>query len=81
MVQRINGEKCDKEGFKKVATTTEAKKNKKKKKPREESCGVVELLQAMLVLTRMYKLVICMVRDVCIITTLIQAKRRKFGGV
>ena len=31
--------------------------------------GVVELLQAILVLTRMYKLILCMVRDVRTITT------------
>ena len=54
---------------KKLATTTEAKKNNKKKKPREESCGVVELVQAMMVLTRMYKLILCMFRDESTITT------------
>ena len=54
---------------KKQEMATAAKKNKKKKKPREESCGVVELLQAMLVLTRMYKLILCMVCDVRTITT------------
>ena len=48
----------------KSATTTAEKKNNKKKNPREESCGVVELVQAMLILTRMYKLILCMVRDV-----------------
>ena len=36
---------------KKKLATTKAEK-KKNKKPREESCGVVELVQAMLVLTR-----------------------------
>ena len=54
---------------KKSATTTVAKKNAKKKKPREESCGVVELVQDMLVLTCMYKLILCMVRDVRNTTT------------
>ena len=54
---------------KKSAMTTAAKKNEKKKKPCEESCGVVELVQAMLVLTRMYKFIICMVLDVHTITT------------
>ena len=53
----------------KSAMATAAKKNNNKKKPREESCGVVELVQAMLVLTRMYKLILCMVRDVRTITT------------
>ena len=37
----------------KSAMATAAKKNNNKKKPREESCGVVELVQAMLVLTCM----------------------------
>ena len=45
----------------------------------EESCGVVELLQAMLVLTHMYKLILCMVCDVR--TIQIQAKRNYFGDV
>ena len=49
---------------KKLAMATAAKKNNKKNKPREESCGVVELVQAMLVLTCMYKLILCMVRDI-----------------
>ena len=53
---------------KKSATTTAAKKNNKKKNPNEESCGVVELVQSMLVLTRMYKLIIGMVRDARTIT-------------
>ena len=66
---------------KKLVTTTAAKKNNKKKKSREESCGVVELVHAMLVLTRMYKLIICMVRDVRTFTAYIQAKRHKFGDV
>ena len=35
----------------------------------EESCGVVELVQAMLVLTRVYKLILCIVRDERTITT------------
>ena len=51
----------------KLAMTTAAKKNKKKKNPCEESWGVVELLQAMMVLTSMYKLILCMVSDVCAI--------------
>ena len=54
---------------KKSAMTSAAKKNKKKKKIREESCGVVELVQDMLVLTRMYKLILCMVCDTRTITT------------
>ena len=53
---------------KKSATTTVAKRINIKKKPRKESCGVVELVQAILVLTRMYTLIIRMVRDVCAIT-------------
>ena len=53
----------------KLEMTTAAKKNNNKKKPREESCGVVELVQAMLVLTRMYKLILYMIRDVRTITT------------
>ena len=53
----------------KSATTTTANKNNNNKKPREESCGVVELVQAMLVLTRIYKVILCMVRDVSNITT------------
>ena len=61
-----NATKMDKN---KSATTTAVKKNNKKEKPREESCGVVELVQAMLVLTRMYKLILCMVHDVRTITT------------
>ena len=36
----------------KSAMTTAAKKNNHKKMPLEESCWVVELVQAMLVLTR-----------------------------
>ena len=35
----------------------------------KELCGVAELVQSMLVLTRMYKLILCMVRDVHIILT------------
>ena len=54
---------------KKSAMATAAKKNNNKNKPREESCGVVEIVQAMLVLMRMYKLILCMVRDVCTLTT------------
>ena len=54
---------------KKPAMTTAAKKNNKKKKPHEESCGVMELEQTMLILTRKYKLILCMVRDVHTITT------------
>ena len=54
---------------KKSETTTAAKNNNNNKKPREESCGVVELVQAMLVLTHMYKLILFMFRDVCTITT------------
>ena len=54
---------------KKSETTTAAKKNKKKKNPHKKSCGVVELVQAVLVLIRMYKLILCMVRDVHTITT------------
>ena len=54
---------------KKLATTTAAKKKNNKKNPREESCGVVELVQAMLVLTRMYKLILCMVHDIRTLTT------------
>ena len=53
----------------KSAMTMAVKKNKKKKNPCEESCGVVELVQAMLVLTHMYKLILFMFRDVCTITT------------
>ena len=49
---------------KKSAMATVAKKNNNKKKPRKESCWIVELVQDMLVLTRMYKLILCMVRDV-----------------
>ena len=64
------------------ALTTSAKKNKKKKNnPREESCGVVDLVQTVLLLTGMYKLILCMVRDARTITTYIQAKRHKFGDV
>ena len=62
----INAKRTDKN---KSATTTAVKKNKKKNQPREESCGVVELVKAMLVLMRMYKLILCMVRDVRTITT------------
>ena len=47
----------------------------------EESCGVVELVQDMLLLTRMYKLILCVFRDLSTITTLIQDKRHKFGDV
>ena len=54
-----------------ATTTSERKHKKKKKKPREESCGVVKLVQAILVLTCMYKLIICVVCDVHTITTLI----------
>ena len=54
---------------KKLATTTSAKKNNNKKNPRKESCGVLELVQDMLVLTCMYKLILFMVRDVRTITT------------
>ena len=54
---------------KKSTTTTVAKKNNNKKKPRKQSCGVVEIVQAMLLLTRMYKLITCMVHDVRTITT------------
>ena len=61
-----NATKMDK---KKSAMATVAKNNNNKKKPRKESCGVVELVQAMLVLTCMYKLILCMVRDVRTITT------------
>ena len=43
---------------KKSAMTTTAKKNRKKKKPHEESCGVVELVKAMLILTRIYKVIL-----------------------
>ena len=53
----------------KSVMATAAKKNNNKKKLREESCGVVELVQAMLVLTCMYKLILCMVHDVRTITT------------
>ena len=53
----------------KSVMTTAEKKNNKKKNPHKESCGRVELLQAMLVLTCMYKLILCLVRDVHIITT------------
>ena len=53
---------------KKSETTTAAKNKKNNKKPRKESCGVVELVQAILVLTCMYTLIIRMVRDVCAIT-------------
>ena len=66
---------------KKSATTTASKKNNNKKKPRKESCGVVELVQNMLVLTHMYKLILCMVRDVRNIMARVQAKRHKFGDV
>ena len=52
---------------KKSATTMAAKKNENKKKPREESCGVVKLVKDILVLTRMYKLIMCMASDVCTI--------------
>ena len=61
-----NAKRMDK---KKLETTTAEKKNNKKKNPREESCGVVELVKDMMVLTRMYKLILCMVRGVRIITT------------
>ena len=54
---------------KRFAMATASKKDNNKKKPREESCGVVELVQAMLVLTCMYKLILCMVCDVRTITT------------
>ena len=54
---------------KKLEMATAAKKNNKKKNPHEESCGVVELVQDMLVLTCMYKLILCMFRDVRTITT------------
>ena len=54
---------------KKSEMTTAAKKNNKKKKPRKESRGVVEIVKAMLVLTRMYNLILCMIRDVRTITT------------
>ena len=64
-----------------LVTTTAAKKNKRKKNPCEESCGVVYLVQAVLALTRMYKLILCVVRDVRTITTWIQAKRKTFGDV
>ena len=33
------------------------------------SCGVVQFVQAMLLITCMYKLILCMVRDVRTITT------------
>ena len=56
-----NATKMDK---KKSAMATVAKNNNNKKKPRKESCGVVELVQAMLVLAHMYKLILCMVRAV-----------------
>ena len=56
-------------GEEKGGTKMTAKKTKRKKNNREESCGVVELVQAMLVLTCMYKLILCMVRDVRTITT------------
>ena len=65
----VNDKKCNKDGQKEIGNKHGASKNKKKENPREESCGVVELVQAMLVLTRMYKLIICMVRDVRTITT------------
>ena len=52
-----------------LAMATAAKNNINKENPREESCGVVELVQAMMVLKRMYKLILCMVRDVGTITT------------
>ena len=54
---------------KKSAMATAVKKNNKKKNPCKELCVVVELVQAMLVLKRMYKLMLCMVRDVRTITT------------
>ena len=47
----------------------------------EESCGVVELVQDIMVLTCLYKSIICMVHGVRTITTLIQAKQRKFRYV
>ena len=56
-----NATKMDK---KKSAMATVAKNNNNKKKPRKESCEVVELVQAMLVLAHMYKLILCMVRAV-----------------
>ena len=68
-------------GKKNLATTTAAKKNKKKNNPRKESCGVVELVQAMMVMTRMSKLILCVLRDVRTITTCMQAKQHKFGDV
>ena len=61
-----NATKMDK---KKSAMAMAAKKNNNKKDPREESCGVVELVQDMMLLPHMYKLILCMVRDVCNITT------------
>ena len=54
---------------KKSEMATVAKENNRKKNPCKESCGVVELVKAMLALMRMYKLILCMVRDVRTITT------------
>ena len=54
---------------KRSAMTTAAKNNNNKKKLCEESCGVVELVQAILVLTLLYKVILYMVRDVRTFTT------------
>ena len=63
---------------KKSVMATAAKKNNKKNKPREESCGVVELVQAMLVTKRMCKLILCIFYEVRTITIIIQAKQHIF---
>ena len=47
----VNGKNLTRKDKKKSVTTTAVKKNINKKNPCEESCGVVELVQAMLVLT------------------------------
>ena len=51
------------------AMATAMKKTNNKKEPNKESCGFMDLVQDILVLTRMYKLILCMVRDVHTITT------------
>ena len=51
----VNGKNATRKDKKKLAMTMAAKKNINNKKPREESCGVVELVYAMLALKRMYR--------------------------